>query len=201
LCSESRTRGWWLAAAGWRIWKLAAWRRREWPRGLFTGFDLVCLQLLVRLRELVLLLPRLPGLGLLLLGLPSRADLHRGVLVATAGWSGLPSSLHLEHDEVPHEPGLQQAHGHQGVQPEQAGVEVAGGEVDDLLLDGSAGQTEPEGEHGQDDAAQPGEDEQQVSQLEQLAGDGGLLGVGEDAAGVEHGLGQVVDEQEEQPRG
>ena len=67
-----------------------------------------------------------------------------------------------------------------------------------MLLRGQLGQTKPEGEDGEDDGGQPGQHEQEVAQLEQLAGDASLLGVGEDPADVEHGLGKIVDDEENQ---
>jgi len=50
----------------------------------------------------------------------------------------------------------------------------------------------------QDDGGESGQDEQEVVELEQLVGDAGLLRVGEDAAKMEHGLGEIVDDEEYQ---
>merc|ERR1719470_708075 len=135
---------------------------------------------------------------LLLLLLPCLASLGS---VSSRGHSiglGLSHSLHLEHDEVPHKPGLQQADSNQGVQSEEAGVKVAGGQVNHLLLHGGLGQAVPEGEYSQDDGGEAGQDEEEVPEPVELAGDVGPLGVGQDTAGVEDDLGQVVDNQQRQ---
>ena len=96
--------------------------------------------------------------------------------------------IYLENNKVPHEPGLEEADGNEGVEPDEASVEVSSRDVQGLLLGGKLGQTKPEGEDRQDDGGEPGQDEQEVAELEQLVGDTGLLGVGEDAAEMEHSL-------------
>merc|ERR1711962_1306568 len=58
------------------------------------------------------------------------------------------------------------------------------------------GKSKPEDQNRQYDAAQSRQDKQQVSQFEQFAGNGRLVGVGKDTTGVEHGLGKIVHKQE-----
>ena len=85
--------------------------------------------------SLLLFLSRLGPLLLCLLALSPGAGDARAA--HSRSGSRLSHPLDLEHDEVPHEPGLKQADGNKGVEPEQAGVEVASADVDHLNSGGS----------------------------------------------------------------
>jgi len=69
-----------------------------------------------------------------------------------------------------------------------------------LLFSRKLGQTKPERENGQDDRRETSQHEEKVTELEQLAGDAGLLGVSKNAANVENNLGKIVDNEENQSK-
>lgn len=95
-----------------------------------------------------------------------------------------------------HQIGLQAADCNEGVEPEEGSVECSGRQVDDLLLDGGKGESVPEGQDGQGDAAQASEDKETVVNAVERASDLELLGVGEESAAVEHGLDEVLKNKE-----
>ena len=53
----------------------------------------------------------------------------------------------------------------QGIQSEEAGVKVAGGQVNHLLLHGGLGEAEPEGEYSQDEGGEVSQDEQEMYEI------------------------------------
>ena len=108
---------------------------------ILVNFGQFCIPLLL------LLLPGFPCLGPLLLRLTRLGSV--GCIGRSERLSFTPS-LDLEHDKVPHKPGLQQADSNKSIQPEEPGVEVASSHVHDLLLHGGLGKTVPESQHCQD---------------------------------------------------
>merc|ERR1719362_2832019 len=110
-------------------------------RKVYHPIPLIIL-LLVNLRKVTVLLLRLSCLSLLLLGLPL---LTGGSGSGARCRLGLPRSLELEHNKVPHEPGLEEANSDERVEPDEASVEVSPGYIQGLLFSGKLGQTKPEG--------------------------------------------------------
>jgi len=154
----------------------------------------------------VLGLPRglfFPGLGLLLLGhalaLATGSGSGRGVARQSRGRRQSRILAHpgnVEGDEVPHHVCLKQTDGDKSDDPECESVVSPCGDVDHLV--GGEGEAVPEGEDGGGDGAQADQDEQGLVDVVEGLSHRTLVGVGKEAAGVEHGLGSVVQDHQAQ---
>ena len=91
---------------------------------------------------------------------------------------------------------LEEADGAEHVDPEEERVEVAVRDVDDLVLLGGLREAVPEHEDGERDGAEAREEEEEVVQAVERAGDLRLVAVGEETAGVEEGLDDVLQQEE-----
>ena len=132
------------------------------------------------------------SLGLLLLGLFRFTTWKRDGVVSGI----LTAFLQLEGNEVHHQPSLEDADRNQSSDPENKGVEGSAVPVDDLLFGGRLGQAMPEGHHAQDDGAQTGQNEKHVVETINRPSYLALVGVRQEATGVEDCLSEVLENQE-----
>lgn len=109
----------------------------------------------------------------------------------------LPSPLHVERDEGPHEFRLQQADGDEAVDAHHLDVEVADGGVEGARGGGER-QAVPEGEDAESDAEQARDDEEGVEDGKGVLRQRRLLGEVQEAGEVANQLDQVLDEKQTQ---